>query len=86
MTNQVSEKKKHTEKECNDNYNQQRYDQFKFNLMPVSLHNAFFPYISRQKFDGYIEQQRNDHDIINIAKERNKIRNQVDGTDKINDR
>ena len=80
MINQASDQKEHAHKESNDNYDQQRCDQFKFNMVPVGLHNTFFPDVCRQEFDGYIEQQRNNQEIINISKEWNKIRNQVYGT------
>jgi hypothetical protein len=80
---QAPDQKKYTYQDCKDKDDQQRYDQFKFGLIPAGLHNAFFPYIGRQKSDSYIQQQRNNHEIIEITKEWNKIGNQIDGTEKI---
>jgi len=56
ITNQAPDQEEHSHKECNHKYDLKGYDQFKFKLMPVCLHYAFFSHVIRQKFDGYIEQ------------------------------
>lgn len=53
---QMPYQKEHANEECNDQYDQQCDDPFKFILIPVGLYDAFFPHVRRQKSDRYIKQ------------------------------